>query len=98
MGVRIGHLSKIAPAVFRVCNKSGWEELSDKHLVIDLQAHTCIAVNDSVLPDADLIVVCALEPLIDSLKSDLLNGQENVHAPTSVSRSKGSRSLLRGRR
>lgn len=84
MGVRIGHLSEIAPAIFQVCNSSSWEGLRGKHLIIDLPQRSCVAVSDPVLTDSDLIVVCTLEPLIKSLQFDLLNGQTRAH-PNSVS-------------
>lgn len=98
MGVRIGHLSDIAPAIFQVCNSSGWEGLRGKHFVIDLQQDSCVALNDPRLQDADLIVVCALEPLIQSLQSDLLNGQANAPLRTTPPRQRSARSLKRGGR
>jgi hypothetical protein len=73
-GVRIGHLSNIAPAIFEVCNASSWDVLQRKCLVIDLQEGTCIAANDSTLPTGDLVIVCALAPLIKAVRFDLVNG------------------------
>lgn len=95
IGVRIGHLSDIAPAIFQVCNSSGWEGLRGKHLVIDLQQDSCLAVTDPQLPDADLIVVCALEPIIQSLQSDLLNGQASAPIRTAP-RQRNANSPKRG--
>lgn len=73
-GVRIGHLSDIAPAIFEVCNASSWDVLQHKCLVIDLQEGTCVAANGSSRPAGDLVVVCALAPLVKALRFDLLNG------------------------
>jgi hypothetical protein len=72
-GVRIGHLSDIAPAIFKVCNVSSWELLQHKFLVIDLQAGTCVAASDSSRPVGDLLVVCALAPLVKALRFNLLD-------------------------
>jgi hypothetical protein len=77
-GVRIGHLSDIAPAIFEVCNASSWDVLQRKCLVIDLQVGTCVAANDSALPPGDLVVICALDPLIKVLRFDLLNGAASL--------------------
>jgi hypothetical protein len=82
-GVRIGHLSDIAPAIFKVCNDSSWEILQHVFLVIDLQEGTCVAVNESSRPAGDLVVVCALSPLVKALQSDLLDGAAvSVGTPT----------------
>lgn len=98
IGVRIGHLSEIAPAIFRVCNRSSWEELSGKYLLIDLQEHSCVAVNDPSRLDADLLVVCAMDPLIKSLRSDLLSGQTSTHVGIGSSVPRDAHSLERGGR
>lgn len=73
-GVHIGYLSEIAPAIFEVCNVLRWEMLQHKFLVIDLKEGTCIVANDSSRPAGDLVVVCALAPLVKALQSDLLDG------------------------
>ncbi len=67
VGVRIGHLSEVAPAIFQVCNASSWEALQSKSLVIDLQERLCVAVNGPALPIGNEVVVCALAPLIKAL-------------------------------
>lgn len=72
-GVRIGHLSEIAPAIFQVCNASSWEALQQKSLIIDLQERTCISIEGLALPAGELVVVCALAPVIKALQFDLLN-------------------------
>lgn len=73
-GVRIGHLSDIAPSIFEVCNASSWDVLQHQSVVIDFQDGTCVAANDSEFPTGDLVVVCALAPLIKALRLDLLSG------------------------
>ncbi len=73
IGVRIGYLSEIAPGIFQVCNASTWEALQNQSLVIDLQERTCILVSDHSVPVGELVVVCALAPLIKALHFDLLN-------------------------
>jgi hypothetical protein len=78
VGVRIGHLSDIAPTVFQVCNDLGWDLLQQKYLVIDLEKGTCVAANDRLVPAGDLVVVCALAPLIEALRFDLLNGAASL--------------------
>lgn len=84
-GVRIGHLSEIAPSIFQVCNAASWEALQDKSLIIDLQKRTCVAVKNLTSPVGELVVVCVLSPLIDALRFDLLNSSapnqaEVIHA------------------
>jgi len=98
MGVRIGYLSGIAPAIFQLCNSSGWEGLRGKRLLIDLQQESCVAVNNPQLPDADLIVVCALGPLIQSLQSDLVNGQADAALRTTPHSQRSAGLLKRGAR
>ena len=98
IGVRIGHLSKITPAIFQVCNDSSWEALRSKHLVIDLQKHSCSAASNPSLAEAELVIVCAMEPLIESLQSDRLNGQSSTQVRIDSSHSHGARSVKRGGR
>ena len=73
IGVRIGHLSEIAPTIFQVCNASSWDALQNKNLVINLQERSCVAVDKHSVPVGELIVVCALAPLVKTLHFDLLN-------------------------
>lgn len=97
-GVRIGHLSEIAPAIFDVCNASSWEVLQDQHLVIDLHKHSCVAAHDMALPVGGLVVVCALAPLVKALQFDLLNSTLVRHPTVRSSDSNGDRIRERGRR
>ena len=73
IGVRIGHLSEVAPTIFDVCNNSTLDELRNRNLVIDLQNSSCVLLNDPIPSTSDLFVVCALTPLIETLEFDLLN-------------------------
>lgn len=86
IGVRIGHLSEIAPAIFHVCNASSWDALKNKSLVINLQERSCVAVDDQSIPGGELIVVCALAPLVRMLHFGLLNSnaQSRPNAPYPV--------------
>lgn len=77
-GVRIGHLSQIAPAIFKICNTSSWQTLQQKSLIIDLNKRTCVSTNDPALPAGELVVVCALAPLIKALQFDFLNSTASV--------------------
>ena len=47
--------------------------LQQKSIVIDLQERTCVSANNPSLPTGELIVVCALAPLIKTLQLELLN-------------------------
>ncbi len=80
VGVRISHLSEVAPAIFEVCNDSALGELRNKSLVIDLEKSSCVLVSSSTLSAGELFVVCALTPLIEALEFDLLNSS----APSST--------------
>jgi hypothetical protein len=73
VGVRIGHLSKVAPTIFEICNASTLDELKGRSLVIYLEKRSCVLVNDPILSAGELFVVCALTPLIETLEFDLLN-------------------------
>lgn len=98
VGVRIGHLSEVAPVIFQVCNESTWEVMQDKSLVIDLQNCSCIAVNDPAFPVGELVVVCALAPLMKTLQSDLLNSPVQSQTKARPATASGRRVLKVGRR
>lgn len=88
VGVRIGHLSEVAPAIFDVCNASSWEALRNKSLVIDLEKRTCVAATDPSLPVGELVVVCALGSIIKGLQFELVNSAQirpTPRPPTSTS-------------
>ncbi len=97
-GVRIGHLSEITPAIFRVCNEASWEVLRQKNLIIDLHERSCVVVDDPALPTGELVVVCALAPLIKALQFDLLNSTVSSHPKPRVSNSNGEHVRKRGGR
>jgi len=90
-GVRISHLSEVAPAIFEVCNGSALDELRNKSLVIDLEKESCVLSHDQSLTAGELIFVCALTPLIETLEFDLLNSSvasnnNNRHENSKVKR------------
>ena len=97
-GVRIGHLSEIAPAIFQICNTSSWEALQQKSLIIDLQERTCVSTNDSALPAGELVVVCALAPLIKALQFDLLNSTAPVRPKATALHTRSGRVRKRSAR
>lgn len=80
VGVRIGRLSEVAPAIFEICNESTLDELRNKSLVIDLEKRSCVLVDDPILSAGELFVVCALTPLIEILEFDLLNSSASSAA------------------
>ncbi len=98
IGVRIGHLSEIAPAIFQVCNASSWDALQNKSLVINLQEHSCVAVDDHSVPVGELVVVCALAPLVKTLHFDLLNSNAQSRSKALPPVAVGERIRKRGAR
>lgn len=80
MGVRIGSLAEVTPQIFQICNASPWEELQKKSLFIDLLKCSCVTVNDPEFPRGELVVVCALAPLIEALQLELLNSNFSSHS------------------
>lgn len=98
IGVRIGHLSEIAPAIFQVCNASSWDALRNKSLVINLQERSCVAVDDHSDPMGELIVVCALAPLVKTLHFDLLNSNAQSRSKALPPVAVGERVRKRGAR
>lgn len=98
IGVRIGHLSEIAPAIFQVCNASSWDALQNKSLVINLQEHSCVAVDDHSVPVGELVVVCALAPLVKTLNFDLLNSNAQSRSKALPPVAVGERIRKRGAR
>lgn len=98
IGVRIGHLSEIAPAIFQVCNASSWDALQNKSLVINLQEHSCVAVDDHSVPVGELVVVCALAPLVKTLHFDLLNSNAQSRSKALPPVAAGERIRKRGAR
>lgn len=98
-GVRIGHLAGIAPAIFQVCNASTWEALAEKCLVIDLQGRSCVVASDSALSVVgELIVVCALAPVIKALQFELLNSTAQRHLSANTAHSGNRHIRKRGGR
>ena len=73
-GVRIGHLTDIAPAIFEACNAAPLEKLQNQILAIDLASHSCVTVSElTSISRNDLTVVCPLAPVVKALQQQLLN-------------------------
>lgn len=83
-GVRIGHLSEVVSSIFQVCNASAWEVLKGKSLVIDLAEGTCAAMPSPAHPMGELVVVCALGPIIEALQFDLFNSPVQKHSKSAT--------------
>lgn len=72
-GIRIGRLRTVSSGIFDVCNKTPWDVLADRTLVVDLGRQAC-----SIVPSTDRmsgdspVVVCPLEPVIAMLRDDLV--------------------------
>jgi hypothetical protein len=89
VGVRIGHLSEIASSIFQLCNESAWDVLENRWLAIELSKRTCIVVDDPrPVVTGELVLVCALSPVIKTLRRDLLNSKvlAKVRVPAQPSR------------
>ena len=95
VGVRIGHLAEIAPAIFRICNVSTWDKLSEKSLIIDLREHTCVLADSPVESIGELVLVCSLAPLIKALERDFLNSPAPSALEDRSSRPEGVRARWR---
>jgi hypothetical protein len=73
-GVRIGHLSEIATAIFETCNSGALDALEHQTLVINLQAGTCAAVGDLATVSIDEpVVLCPMASVVRTLQRQLLN-------------------------
>lgn len=75
-GVRVGHLSDVAAAIFEICNTSHWAALVGTTLSIDLEQRTC-SVERTLKShqDANLVLSCRLDPILAQLRNALLRGQ-----------------------
>ncbi len=76
-GVRVGHLSDIADALFTLCNSSSWATLVGSTLVIDLERRVCELVPPGIIPSVkELVLFCRLDPILDGLRAKLLKDQQ----------------------
>ena len=91
VGVRIGHLSEVVSSIFQACNASSWDNLKGKSLIIDLGKGTCKVASKPIHLVGELVVICALAPIIEGLESDLLNSQPADPSQARVLRNGGKR-------
>lgn len=75
-GVRVGHLSDVAAAIFEICNTSPWAVLVGTTLWVDLEQRTCsVERAPKSYQDANLVLSCRLDPILAQLRDALLRGQ-----------------------
>lgn len=75
-GVRVGHLSDLAVAIFEICNTSPWAVLVGTTLSVDLEQRTCsIGRTPQSHQDANLVLSCRLDPILTQLRDALIRGQ-----------------------
>ena len=82
-GARIGHLRGVASGIFDICNRTPWDVLAKRILVVDLSVDRCMTVAESKdIPVYDAVVICSLESRIKVLESRLLRSSpSSVHEP-----------------
>lgn len=93
-GARIGRLAGVASGIFDICNRTPWEVLAKRILVLDLSVNRCMIVAESRdIPVDDAVVICSLESRVAALESRLLRSSpSSVHessAPTTAVRRSG---------
>jgi hypothetical protein len=75
-GIRVGHLKEVSKKIVSLANSSSWTALEGKTLVIDLPNGTCRIVEDEKNNrNADIAVLCPLEPIMSELRDALLRSQ-----------------------
>jgi len=75
-GVRVGHLSDVAPAIFQICNSSPWAALVGATLMLDLEQRICTVERaDKATAEANLVLACRLDPVLEQLRDALLRGK-----------------------
>lgn len=82
-GARIGQLAGVASGIFDICNRTPWDVLANRILVLDLSVNRCMTVAESRdIPVEDAIVICSLASRITALQSRLLqSSSSSVHKP-----------------
>ena len=93
-GARIGRLAGVASGIFDICNRTPWEVLANRILVLDLAVNRCMIVAESRdIPVDDAVVICSLESRITELQSRLLQSNPSSDhkplAPTAAVRRSG---------
>lgn len=77
-GIRISHLTVVAPQVFNICNQVSWEVLANSILVLDLSENACLIVKKSHdIPIHNTVIVYPLRPLIAMLRNNLLQSSQS---------------------
>ena len=76
-GVRVGHLSDLAVALFELCNSTPWTALESSALTIDLDRRQCRIEPDSA-QRSELTLVCRLPPILQALRDTLLHTQADA--------------------
>ena len=91
-GVRVGHLRTVANTIFNVCNKTSWNVLSDKALIVDLARQDCFMVpkTDPVSGDS-AVLVCPMGPIIGMLRDHLVRS-----SPSETEKARGRADEISG--
>ena len=74
-GVRIGHLKAVSRCIFDVCNKTPWNELADRGLVVDFGKQTCSMVpktGRAGFSENGAVVTYSMKPVVEMLQDDFL--------------------------
>ena len=72
-GARIGRLTGVASGIFDICNRTPWDVLANRILVLNLSVDRCMIVAESRdIPVDDSVVICSLASRITALQSRLL--------------------------
>ena len=72
-GTRIGQLAGVASGIFHICNRTPWDVLANRILVLDLSVNHCMTVAESRdIPVDDAVVICSLASRITALERRLL--------------------------
>ena len=92
-GARIGHLAGVASGIFDICNRTPWDVLANRILVLNLSVNRCMIVAESRdIPVDDAVVICSLESRITALQSRLLRSSPpSVHPPPTSTAARRSR-------
>lgn len=83
-GLRVGHLSDVADALFALCNRSPWATLATASIVLDCDRRQCDIASTTRLPLADgLTLSLPLSPVLDGIRASLLKSAGD-HPQTSL--------------
>ena len=92
-GARIGQLAGVASRIFDICNRTPWDVLANRILVLSLSVNRCMIVAESKdIPVDGAVVICSLESRITALQSRLLrSGPSSAHEPSASTGARRSR-------